>query len=71
MGTGRARVVLDASALLAWLVQEPGAEVVGGAEALAYLDCRLTSVHDFGGTYGEYVLGKVAKVFPHLFRATL
>jgi ribonuclease VapC len=23
-------VVLDASALLAWLVQEPGAEVVGG-----------------------------------------
>jgi PIN domain nuclease of toxin-antitoxin system len=30
MGIGRARVVLDASALLAWLVQEPGAEVVGG-----------------------------------------
>jgi ribonuclease VapC len=30
MGTGRARAVLDASALLAWLVQEPGAEVVGG-----------------------------------------
>jgi isopenicillin N synthase-like dioxygenase len=29
------------------------------------------SVHDFGGTYGEYVLGKVAKVFPHLFRAAL
>ena len=26
------------------------------------------SVHDFGGTYGEYVLAKVAKVFPHLFR---
>jgi isopenicillin N synthase-like dioxygenase len=25
-----------------------------------------TSVHDFGGTYGEYVLGKVAKVFPEL-----
>jgi isopenicillin N synthase-like dioxygenase len=27
------------------------------------------SVHDFSGTYGDYVLGKVAKVFPHLFRA--
>jgi isopenicillin N synthase-like dioxygenase len=26
------------------------------------------SVHDFSGTYGEYVLGKVAKVFPDLFR---
>jgi isopenicillin N synthase-like dioxygenase len=29
------------------------------------------SVHEFGGTYGEYVLGKVAKVFPHLFRVAL
>jgi isopenicillin N synthase-like dioxygenase len=29
------------------------------------------SVHDFGGTYGEYVLAKIAKVFPHLFRVTL
>ncbi len=28
------------------------------------------SVHDFGGTYGEYVLAKTAKVFPHLFRST-
>lgn len=26
------------------------------------------SVHDFEGTYGEYVLGKVAKVFPQLRR---
>jgi len=26
------------------------------------------SVHDFSGTYGDYVLGKVAKVFPQLFR---
>ena len=26
------------------------------------------SVHDFRGTYGDYVLGKVAKVFPDLFR---
>ncbi len=25
-----------------------------------------TSVHEFDGTYGEYVLGKVAKVFPYL-----
>jgi polar amino acid transport system ATP-binding protein len=24
------------------------------------------SVHDFSGTYGEYLLGKVAKVFPEL-----
>jgi isopenicillin N synthase-like dioxygenase len=27
------------------------------------------SVHDFSGTYGDYVLGKVAKVFPQLFRS--
>jgi len=26
------------------------------------------SVHDFSGTYGDYVLAKVAKVFPQLFR---
>jgi isopenicillin N synthase-like dioxygenase len=30
-----------------------------------------SSVHDFGGTYGQYVLAKVAKVFPHLFRNAL
>jgi isopenicillin N synthase-like dioxygenase len=30
-----------------------------------------SSVHDFGGTYGEYVLAKVARVFPHLFRDAL
>lgn len=29
------------------------------------------SVHEFGGTYGEYVLGKVAKVFPALRRTVL
>jgi ribonuclease VapC len=33
---GGGQVMLDASALLAWLVQEPGAEVVGG-----YLPRRL------------------------------
>jgi isopenicillin N synthase-like dioxygenase len=27
------------------------------------------SVHDFHGTYGEYILGKVAKVFPELARS--
>jgi isopenicillin N synthase-like dioxygenase len=27
------------------------------------------SVHDFSGTYGDYVRGKVAKVFPQLFRS--
>jgi isopenicillin N synthase-like dioxygenase len=27
------------------------------------------SVHDFSGTYGDYVLAKVAKVFPQLFRS--
>jgi isopenicillin N synthase-like dioxygenase len=27
-----------------------------------------SSVHDFGGTYGEYLLGKVSKVFPDLAR---
>jgi isopenicillin N synthase-like dioxygenase len=26
------------------------------------------SVHDFTGTYGDYVLSKVSKVFPHLVR---
>jgi isopenicillin N synthase-like dioxygenase len=29
------------------------------------------SVHDFEGTYGDYLLGKVAKVFPQLFDAAL
>ena len=29
------------------------------------------SVHDFQGTYGDYILGKVAKVFPELKRAVL
>lgn len=29
------------------------------------------SVHDFRGTYGDYVLGKVSKVFPELERAVL
>ena len=28
------------------------------------------SVHDFQGTYGDYLLGKVAKVFPQLMQAT-
>ena len=26
------------------------------------------SVHEFQGTYGDYILGKVAKVFPDLIR---
>jgi isopenicillin N synthase-like dioxygenase len=30
-----------------------------------------TSVHDFHGTYGDYLLGKVAKVFPELRRKAL
>lgn len=30
-----------------------------------------TSVHEFGGTYGEYLLSKVAKVFPQLRREVL
>jgi hypothetical protein len=29
------------------------------------------SVHEFSGTYGEYLLGKVAKVFPELERSVL
>ena len=29
------------------------------------------SVHEFEGTYGDYLLGKVAKVFPHLKQAAL
>ena len=30
-----------------------------------------TSVHDFSGTYGDYLLGKVSKVFPQLRREVL
>ncbi len=45
-----------------------------GANALA--DDRDTrwdgaSVHEFAGTYGDYLLGKVGKVFPHLLRQVL
>jgi isopenicillin N synthase-like dioxygenase len=29
------------------------------------------SVHDFSGTYGDYLLGKVSKVFPELRRKVL
>ncbi len=29
------------------------------------------SVHEFEGTYGDYVLGKVSKVFPELRRSTM
>ena len=29
------------------------------------------SVHEFSGTYGEYLLGKVSKVFPDLRREVL
>jgi isopenicillin N synthase-like dioxygenase len=29
------------------------------------------SVHDFEGTYGDYLMGKVAKVFPQLFQTAL
>ena len=29
------------------------------------------SVHDFDGTYGDYVLGKVGKVFPDLKQQVL
>jgi hypothetical protein len=28
-------------------------------------------VHEFSGTYGEYLLGKVGKVFPDLERETI
>ena len=30
-----------------------------------------TSVHEFEGTYGDYVLGKVSKVFPELRRSVM
>ncbi|MBU1376591.1 MAG: hypothetical protein KKE02_24700 [Alphaproteobacteria bacterium] len=29
------------------------------------------SVHEFEGTYGDYLLGKVAKVFPQLVESAL
>ena len=29
------------------------------------------SVHDFGGTYGDYLLAKISKVFPDLGREVL
>jgi len=28
-------------------------------------------VHEFEGTYGDYVLGKVSKVFPELRRSVM
>ena len=43
----------------------PGARAVAGDRAERW---DHASVHDFGGTYGEYVLAKIAKVFPRLFR---
>ena len=45
-------------------VDVPGAEPGAAGEAGERWDGA--SVHDFEGTYGEYVLGKVAKVFPDL-----
>ncbi|MGQ0842574.1 MAG: isopenicillin N synthase family dioxygenase [Sporichthyaceae bacterium] len=45
-----------------------------GANALADdADTRWdgASVHEFAGTYGDYLLGKVGRVFPHLLRQVL
>jgi isopenicillin N synthase-like dioxygenase len=44
-----------------------------GATAIDDRDERWdqSSVHEFRGTYGDYLLGKVAKVFPQLRRDVL
>ncbi len=42
----------------------PGQAVTSRADGEARWDG--TSVHAFSGTYGDYLLGKVSKVFPQL-----
>jgi len=47
-------------------IELPDAEVVASDRHERW---DRASVHDFSGTYGDYVLSKVSKVFPHLTRA--
>jgi isopenicillin N synthase-like dioxygenase len=46
----------------------PGADAVASDRAERW---DRASMHEFNGTYGEYLLGKVAKVFPDLQREVL
>ena len=46
----------------------PGAELVAGDRSERWDGA---SVHEFRGTYGDYLLGKVSKVFPQLRREVL
>jgi hypothetical protein len=47
-------------------IRDGDVELPAGADDDAAARWDRTSVHGFSGTYGDYVLGKVAKVFPDL-----
>ena len=49
-------------------IEVPGAEAVAHDRAERW---DKASVHDVQGTYGDYLLGKVSKVFPQLRRGVL
>ncbi len=49
-------------------IEIPGAELVTSDRAERW---DKASVHEFSGTYGDYLLGKVSKVFPQLRREIL
>src|SRR5262249_5193635 len=46
-------------------IEVPGAELVASDRSERW---DHASVHDFRGTYGDYLLAKVSKVFPQLRR---
>jgi isopenicillin N synthase-like dioxygenase len=56
-----------------WMAPMVPLPIAAGAQARVDADRAerwdKTSVHDFEGTYGDYLLGKVAKVFPQLAEA--
>jgi isopenicillin N synthase-like dioxygenase len=49
-------------------IQIPGADAIASDRAERW---DAASVHEVSGTYGEYLLGKVSKVFPQLRREVL
>jgi hypothetical protein len=49
-------------------IREPDAARIAGDRSERW---DQASVFDFSGTYGEYLLGKVNRVFPELGRAVL
>jgi len=51
------------------LFRETVLDYMAAMTALAHPD--RASVYEFSGTYGEYLLGKVSKVFPELKQSVL